>query len=41
MFLPWAPCRFLLLFAMDLLYVVLFSVEWSDLVGVPRGAEPP
>ena len=40
-FLPWGPCRFVSLFAKDLLYFVLFSVERSDLVGGPRGAEPP
>ena len=35
------PLPFLLLFAIDLLYFVLFAVERSDLVGGPRGAEPP
>ena len=40
-FVPWGPCCFLLLFAVMLLYFVLFSVERSDLVGRPRGAEPP
>ena len=35
------PLLLLPLFAMELLYVVLFSVERSDLVGGPRGAEPP
>ncbi len=29
------------LFAIELLCVVLFSVERSDLVGGPRGSEPP
>ena len=33
--------QFLLVFRMDLLYFVLFAVEQSDLVGGPRGAEPP
>ena len=34
-------CCFLLLFAVEVLHFVLFSVERSDLVGGPRGAEPP
>ena len=40
-FVPWGPCCFLLLFVMELLYFVVLSVERSDLVGSPRGAEPP
>ena len=39
-FVPWGPCFLLLLLAMELLYFVLLSVERSDLVGCPRGAEP-
>ncbi len=40
-FVPWAPVVFLLIFATELLYFVLLSAERSDLVGGPRGAEPP
>ncbi len=40
-FVPWGPCCFASLFAREFLYVVLFSVERSDLVGSPRGAETP
>ena len=41
-FLPCAPPLLMLpLFAMELLHAVLFSVERSDLVGGPRGVEPP
>ncbi len=32
-FVAWDPCCVLLLFGMDLLYCVLFSLERSDLVG--------
>ena len=46
-FVPLGPCWFLLLFAMDLLYFVLFAVERTDLVGGPvasflrlRSSEP-
>ena len=40
-FLPWGPRCFVSLFARALLYFERFSVEWGDLVGDPRGAEPP
>ena len=40
-FVPWGPCCFLPLFAVELLYFVLFLVELSDFVRGPRGAEPP
>ena len=40
-FLPWAPCCFCRYLQWDLCVFVLFAVEQSDLVGGPRGAEPP
>ncbi len=40
-FVPWGPCCFVSLFAMELLYGGLFSVDRSDLVGGPRGTETP
>ena len=35
-FVPWGPCCFVSLFAVEMLYFVVVSVEWSDLVGGPR-----
>ena len=36
-----APLPFLLLLTIDLLHFETFSAERSDLLGGPRGAEPP